>query len=114
MEYKEEEKILVAYLKEKLKARGILKFPRDWHLKNLSVARTMLDGENAPSVEEWKACIDWAFAHKYWGDKTDHLARVINLWPSYVLQNKKPKGDDARIDQEQERRKELIKKLYMS
>lgn len=107
--YTEEEKALVEYLKAKLEARGVLKLPRDWHLRNLSVARTMLDGENAPSVEEWKACIDWAFAHDFWGDKVDHLARVMNLWPRYVLQKKKTGGSEKR-----QRKKDLIRNLYMS
>ncbi|MEW6423154.1 MAG: hypothetical protein AB1523_00160 [Bacillota bacterium] len=102
-----EEKALVEYLKAKLESRGVLKLPRDWHLRNLSVARTMLDGENAPSVEEWKACIDWAFAHEFWGDKVDHLARVANLWPKYVLQKRGGKQGRAR-------KKELIKQLYLS
>ncbi len=106
--YTEEEKALVEYLRKKLESRGVLKLPRDWHLRNLSVARTMLDGENAPSVEEWKACIDWAFWHKFWGDKVDHLARVANLWPKYVLQRQKCFGEGL------ERKKELIRRLYMS
>lgn len=112
--YTEEEKALVEYLRKKLEARGVLKLPRDWHLRNLSVARTMLEGENAPPVEEWEACMDWAFGHKFWGDKMDHLARAVNLWPQYVLQTKKTRGNSARIDRERERKRELIKKLYMS
>ncbi|MTI82722.1 MAG: hypothetical protein FH756_02245 [Firmicutes bacterium] len=83
--FSEEEKALVAHLKEKMKERGVNKFPRDWHLKQLSVARNMLAGENAPEVEQWEACIDWLFKDRYWKDKVDHLARVEALWPKYVL-----------------------------
>jgi len=83
--FSEEEKALVAHLKEKMKERGVSKFPRDWHLKQLSVARNMLAGENAPAVVQWKACIDWLFRDRYWKDKVDHLARVEALWPKYVL-----------------------------
>ncbi len=113
MEYKEEEKILVAYLKGKLRARGVLKFPPDWHLRNLSVARTMLAGPDAPSAVQWKLCIDWALEHEFWNDKVDHLARVFNLWPQYVLQHKK---HETKIKEEQEnkQKKEIIKKLYLS
>jgi hypothetical protein len=111
MKYREEEKTLVEYLKEKLKTRGILKFPRDWHLRNLAVARTMLEGDNAPSTQEWQKCINWAFAHKFWGDKVDHLARVFALWPQYVLQTRK---GNRETDQSQERKRELIQKLYLS
>lgn len=108
--FTEDEKALVEYFKDKLRQRGVEKFPRDWHLKQLTVARDMLAGENAPGLEEWKACIDWLFAHKYWGDKTDHLYRVAALWPQYILQAKKQleKSGDTN------RRKELIKKLYLS
>lgn len=84
--YTEAEKALVSYLKEKLAARGIQKFPRDWHLKQLSTARNMLAGDKAPSPEEWRRCIDWAFADPFWCDKVDHLARIEALWPKYMLQ----------------------------
>jgi|GEM_PF-4131664 hypothetical protein len=113
MKYKEEEKILVEYLKEKLKSRGVLIFPRDWHLRNLAVARTMLEGNNSPSIQEWQKCIDWAFGHEYWGDKVDHLARVFSLWPRYVMQHKKRKAK-TKEEQENKQKKEIIKKLYLS
>lgn len=110
-EFTEAEKSLVEYFKQQLVARGIQKFPRDWHLKQLTVARNMLAGEKAPSVEEWKACIDWCFAHEFWGDKVDHLARVETLWVQYVLsksgrKNKKSPGTD--------KEKELLNRLYYS
>lgn len=107
--FTEEEKALVDYLKEKLRQRGVEKFPRDWHLKQSMVARDMLAGEKAPGLEEWKACIDWLMKHKYWGDKVDHLYRVSSLWPQYILQSKK-----APATQDSDRRRELIKKLYLS
>ncbi|MCL6612611.1 MAG: hypothetical protein K6T66_13840 [Peptococcaceae bacterium] len=105
--FSENEKALVEYFKEKLKQRGVLKFPRDWHLKQLTVARDMLAGPDAPDLEEWKGCINWLFAHKYWGDKTDHLYRVASLWPQYILQSKK------RIEENGGKRRELIKRLYL-
>lgn len=108
--YTEEEKALVEYLKDKLKARGVTKFPRDWHLKQLSVARTMLDGDQAPTVEQWKGCIDWAFSHPYWGDKIDHLARISWLWTQYVLRGHHKKAGDP----DRERRRQLLKSLYLS
>lgn len=107
--FTEDEKALVEYLKEKLKQRGVMKFPRDWHLKQLTVARDMLAGEKAPGLEEWKTCIDWLMDHKYWGDKVDHLYRVEALWTQYILQAKK-----APAAQGSDRRKEIIKKLYLS
>ena len=113
MKYKEEEKVLADYLKEKLKARGVLKFPPDWHLRNLSVARTMLAGPDAPSVDQWKICIDWAMEHEFWNDKVDHLARVFNLWPQYVLQHKRINAK-TKEEQENKHKKEIIKKLYLS
>ncbi len=85
-EFNENEKALVKYFKDKLVALGVEKFPRDWHLKQLSTARNMLAGEKAPSVDEWKACIDWCFKEPFWKDKVDHLARVESLWPKYCLQ----------------------------
>jgi len=113
--YTEEEKALVEYLKEKLEARGVLKLPRDWHLRNLSIARTMLDGENAPSLDQWKACIDWAFKDEFWRDKVDHLARVSNLWPKYVLQAKKKSCSLEPGQQlEEEKKKAIIRSLYMN
>ncbi|MDI6711484.1 MAG: hypothetical protein QME76_12520 [Bacillota bacterium] len=81
-------KALVAYLKEKLAAQGVTKLPRDWHLRQLSTARTMLDGPRAPGLADWCACIDWAFSDTYWMDKVDHLATVARLWPKYALQHK--------------------------
>lgn len=85
-EYTEQEKALVNYLKEKLAARGVEKFPRNWHLKQLTVARNMLAGDKAPTVEEWQKCIDWCFKEPFWKDKIDHLARVEALWSKYCLQ----------------------------
>jgi hypothetical protein len=94
--FTEEEKALVKYLKEKLAARGIEKFPRDFHLKQLTIARNMLAGDNAPTVEEWQKCIDWCFKEPFWKDKVDHLARVETLWSKYCLQGgrKAAKQDD--------------------
>lgn len=106
-QYSDDEKALVDYLKQKLGERGVRKFPRDWHLKQLATAKVMLAGENAPTLDEWKACIDWAFADEWWKDKVDHLAVVERLWPKYVL--KRPK-----VDPEKERRKRFIKSLYLS
>jgi hypothetical protein len=83
--YSDQEKALVNYLKEKLVSRGITKFPRDWHLKQLSTARAMLAGDSAPSLQDWKTCIDWTFQNEYWQDKADHLAVVERLWPKYKL-----------------------------
>jgi len=111
-EFTESEKNLVEYLKEKLAARGIKKFPRDWHLRQLSTARLMLAGENAPSLDEWKDCIDWLFSHEYWGDKVDHLARVEGLWTKYVLQGNKS-VENANIRAEKEKKKAFIKSLYI-
>ncbi|AEG60039.1 hypothetical protein [Desulforamulus ruminis] len=84
--FNEDEKALVEYLKNKLKEANVLKFPQDWHLKQLSTARRMLAGENAPSLSEWMACIDWAYLNPYWKDKVDHLARIMSLWPKFRLQ----------------------------
>lgn len=110
--YTDDEKILVAYLKEKLAQRGVKKFPRDWHLKQLTTARGMLAGPTAPSLEQWKSCIDWLFRHRFWGDKIDHLARVEALWVQYTLQNKNVAG--SKSDEANDKRRELIKKLYLS
>jgi len=116
--YTETEKALVAYLKKALEARGVRKFPRDWHLKQLSCARTMLDGPAAPTLEEWQACIDWALAHSFWRDKIDHLARISWLWTQYCLQKSKKKRDSKpgtnNTIEEKERKKQLIRSLYMS
>lgn len=92
--FTEQEKLLVDYFKSKLVAFGITKFPRDWHLKQLSIARNMLAGDNAPSLEEWQNCIEWCFKDPYWKDKVDHLARVEALWPKYCLQVRKPKKEN--------------------
>lgn len=83
--YTETEKALVEHLKAKLAQAGVTKYPADWHLKQLTMARRMLAGEAAPALEEWQACIDWAFSDKYWRDKVDHLARIMALWPKYKL-----------------------------
>jgi len=108
--YSDNEKALVGYFKEQLKVRGILKFPRDWHLKQLAMARNMLAGENAPSLVEWKACIEWAFSDAFWGDKMDHLARVENLWAKYMLQAKKKK----KASEINSKEKSILQKLYFS
>lgn len=113
-EFTDDEKSLVQYLKEKLSVRGVKKLPRDWHLKQLSTARVMLAGENAPTLAQWKACIDWAFVHDFWGDKVDHLARVEGLWAKYVLQkNKKMKGKTPEEIARKEREKAFIRSLYI-
>ncbi|MEW6540594.1 MAG: hypothetical protein AB1402_03115 [Bacillota bacterium] len=109
--YAEDEKALVNYLKEALKKRGVLRFPRDWHLRQLATARVMLAGRNAPSLDEWRKCIDWAFTEPYWKNRIDHLARIEGLWPRYVLQARPGTGGDSR-DRKKER--EMIKKLYLS
>lgn len=109
--YTDDEKSLVAYLKEKLAQRGVKKLPRDWHLKQLTTARRMLAGEDPPSVEQWKSCIDWLFKHKYWGDKIDHLARVEDLWVQYSLQKKSSAYSESEND---DKRRALLKKLYLS
>lgn len=108
--YTDDEQRLVEYFKEQLKARGIKKFPRDWHLKQLSTARNMLAGENAPTLDEWKSCIEWCFAHEYWGDKVDHLARVEYLWTKFILQaRKKP----CWPGQDEDKKKAFIRSLYI-
>lgn len=84
-QFTDQEKAIVQYFKDKLIARGVEKFARDWHLRQLSIARNMLAGDKAPSFEEWKRCIDWCFNHKFWGDKVDHLARVEALWAQHCM-----------------------------
>ncbi|NLI14561.1 MAG: hypothetical protein GX425_18570 [Peptococcaceae bacterium] len=112
--FTEDEKSLVEYLKEKLSVRGVKKLPRDWHLKQLSTARGMLAGENAPTVAQWQACMDWAFADEFWCDKVDHLARVEGLWAKYVLQqNKKLKGKTPEEIARKEKEKAFIRSLYI-
>lgn len=93
------------YFRQALKVRGVNRVPRNWHLKQLATARAMLAGENAPTVEEWKACIDWAFEEPYWKDRIDHLARIEALWPRFVLQCKKVRGD---------KKSEILRKLYLA
>lgn len=111
--YTDEEKELVRYLKEKLAARGVKKLPRDWHLRQLSTARCMLAGEDAPTLALWKGCMEWAFADEFWSDKVDHLARVEGLWAKYVLQkNKNVKGKMPEELARKERKKEFIRSLY--
>jgi len=113
--YTKTEKALVEYFKKTLEARGISKFPRDWYLKQLSCARTMLDGSDAPTIEQWQGCIDWAQEHPFWGDKIDHLARVSWLWMQYCLQKQGEKcGTGKIIDKSKELKKKRIKDLYMS
>ena len=107
--YSDEEKTLVEYFRQALKTRGVERVPRDWHLKQLSTDRAMLAGEKAPSLDEWKACIDWAFCEPYWKDKLDHLARVESLWPRFILQKSKRVTGGNR-----QKEIELIKTLYMS
>lgn len=109
--FTDKEKEIVAYLKQKLVERGVKKFPRDWHLKQSAVARGMLAGPAAPTLEQWKECIDWLFKHKFWGDKVDHLSRVEALWVQYALQGSKNQKTDQ---PDNDKRKELIKKLYLS
>lgn len=107
--YTDEERLLVDYLKAKLLARGVKRLPRDWHLKQLSMARVMLSGDNSPSLDEWKACIDWCFNHKYWSDKVDHLARADNLWTKYVLQARGASKEEPRAAA---KKKAFIRSLY--
>lgn len=92
-EFTEPEKALVAYFKAKLAARGVEKFPRNWHLKQLTIARNMLAGDKAPSLEDWQSCIDWCFIDPYWKDKVDHLARVEALWSKYCLKRGPKRAD---------------------
>lgn len=103
--YTDEEKHLVEYFREALRIRGVGQVPRDWHLKQLSTARAMLAGKNAPTLEDWKACIDWAFTEPFWKDKLDHLARIEALWPRFALQRK-------RADTRPRKEIELIESLY--
>lgn len=107
--YSEEEKELVKYFKEKLISKGVTKFPRDWHLKQLSVARYLLSGENSPSVTDWKSCIDWAFNHQYWGDKVDHLSTVERLWIEYKLKA----GRKSQREYDREAKKSKYAHIYM-
>lgn len=94
--YTETEKALVEYLKAKLAQAGVTKFPQDWHLKQLTTARRMLAGEAAPALDEWQACIDWAFSNEFWKTKVDHLARILALWPKFKLLQKSEQPGKSR------------------
>lgn len=98
--YTAEEKELVRYFREQLRARGVDYFARDWHLRQLTVARRLLAG--GPALEDWKDCIRWALSDVYWRDKVDHLACVERLYPKYALRAEK------------ERKKKLIRSLYVT
>ncbi|WP_157863030.1 hypothetical protein [Desulfofarcimen acetoxidans] len=106
--YTDEEKHLVECLKNKLKEAGVTKFPRDWHLKQLSTAKWMLSGVDSPSVADWLVCIDWAFSDDYWKDKIDHLARIMSLWPKFKLQQ----GGDSHAKRGRGRRTAIKKTDY--
>jgi len=112
--YSEDEKTLVEHFRQALKARGVNRVPRDWHLKQLATARAMLAGENAPSLDDWKACIDWVLTKEpYWRDRVDHLARVEALWPRFVLQARRPgPGRGSHNEKERQIIREMIRKLY--
>ncbi|MCR4442944.1 MAG: hypothetical protein QHH10_11985 [Peptococcaceae bacterium] len=112
--FTDQEKELVGYFKVQLKSRGINKFPRDWHLKQLSTARDMLAGSTAPTLEQWKACIDWAFCDRYWKDKVDHLARILALWPQFVLKGGIPAGRDNRHTGKNQSEQESIRSRYIN
>ena len=105
-----EQKELVAYFKDKLKSRGITKFPRDWHLKQLSVARYLFTGDKPPSLAELKSCIDWAFEHQFLGYKVDHLATVERVWIEFKLKNSKRDQEQ----QEKEAKRKKFANIYMN
>jgi hypothetical protein len=69
----EEAKELAAYLKQRLQARGVTEFSRDWHLKAAAVTQTMLRRNGYGVIY---GCINWLLDHEFWATKVDRMEVV--------------------------------------
>lgn len=81
--FTDDEKFIAEYLKEKLQQKGVTAFPRNWHLKQYSTAKSLLKKVTQKEVLE---CIDWALNDPYWRDKVDGLQTISKILPKYQLQ----------------------------
>ena len=68
-------------LKSRLLEKGVT-LPRDWHLKSLPVAERLLA---RISLDEIKACIEWAVKDRYWGAQVDSMSTIERALPKYQL-----------------------------
>jgi phage replication O-like protein O len=84
--YSEAEKRIVVQVKTKLQEHGATAFERDWHLKQLAMAGTLL---KTVTEQDILACLDWALQDQYWGDKVDGLATVQRLMKQWQMKGKK-------------------------
>ena len=84
-----EAKRLAGGLKQRLKARGVTVFPRDWHLKAQASAQRLL---GTLSIAEAEALMDWALAHPFWGTKISDMYRIVTLAPEWQQERHLGKG----------------------
>lgn len=78
-----EAKQVVQHLHEQLSSRGVNHLPRDWHLKQYSVAARIIRSGVSPG--ELIACVDWLFANEYWCDKVADMLAVERQFPRFKL-----------------------------
>ena len=81
--FTEKEKTASNYLKDKLVDNGVTVFPRNWHLKQYSIAKLLL---TKLTIDEVISCIDWAFNDQYWRTRIDGLQTIQRILPKWQLQ----------------------------
>ncbi len=84
--YSDAAKRIVAQVKTRLQEHGATAFERDWHLKQLAMAGSLL---KVVSEADILACLDWAFQDEFWRDKVDGLATVQRLMKQWQMRGKK-------------------------
>ncbi len=73
MAYSAQARQTVQALKDELTRRGATIFERDWHLKSLAVAESLL---KRLTPEALSACMKWAFADPFWGSRIDSMSTI--------------------------------------
>jgi hypothetical protein len=79
-----EAKEIAAYLKKRLRDRGVTAFAQDWHLTATSVADWLLRSGTAGATIV--ATIDWALDDEFYATRVTRMEKVRDLIPQYQQQ----------------------------
>jgi len=74
---------IVKWFRQLLEEKGVTVFPRDWYIKNYSVADSMLKHTTEAEIRE---AIQWGLKHDYWSDKIDSLSTVKKYFPKFQME----------------------------
>lgn len=87
---------LVRALKRALEERGVAQgLPRDWHLRELGIARRLL-AKGIPA-EEWEACMAWGFRDPWWSERLVSLGMLERIWPRYRMASRRKGGGSGEM-----------------